>query len=271
MVITPHIGGATYETLRHGGEMAAAEIERFARRRAAPATSPIRRAGRRRGERMSHLLAIDLGTGSCRAVLFDEDGTQVAIGQREWSHAGMPGRARIAGLRHRAQLAAHLRVHPRGAATGAAIGPADVAAVSSTSMREGMVLYDADGREIWACPNVDSRAGAEADRARPAAGGRGRSSSRAATGCRSPRPPASCGSRTHEPETFRRIAHVGMLSDWVLYRLTGRFVTDPSSGSSSDLFDLRARTWSQRVARPHRPLAGDRAGGPRAGHGRRAR
>ena len=36
-----------------------------------------------------------------------------------------------------------------------------------------------------------------------------------------------------------------MLSDWVLYRLTGRFVTDPSSGSSSNLFDLRARTWSR--------------------------
>ena len=35
-----------------------------------------------------------------------------------------------------------------------------------------------------------------------------------------------------------------MLSDWVLYRLTGRFVTDPSSGSSSNLFDLRTRTWS---------------------------
>ena len=35
-----------------------------------------------------------------------------------------------------------------------------------------------------------------------------------------------------------------MLSDWVLYRLTGRFVTDPSSGSSSNLFDLARRTWS---------------------------
>ena len=34
-----------------------------------------------------------------------------------------------------------------------------VKAVSATSMREGMVLYDARGREIWACPNVDSRAG----------------------------------------------------------------------------------------------------------------
>lgn len=30
VVIVPHIGGATWETLRHGGEMAAAEIERFA-------------------------------------------------------------------------------------------------------------------------------------------------------------------------------------------------------------------------------------------------
>lgn len=29
VIVTTHIGGATYETLRHGGEMAAAEIERF--------------------------------------------------------------------------------------------------------------------------------------------------------------------------------------------------------------------------------------------------
>jgi D-3-phosphoglycerate dehydrogenase / 2-oxoglutarate reductase len=32
VIITTHIGGATYETLAHGGEMAAAEIERFLRR-----------------------------------------------------------------------------------------------------------------------------------------------------------------------------------------------------------------------------------------------
>ena len=50
--------------------------------------------------------------------------------------------------------------------------------------------------------------------------------------------------REHEPEAFRATAHLGMLSDWALYRLTGRFVTDPSAGSSSDLFDLRTRSWS---------------------------
>jgi D-3-phosphoglycerate dehydrogenase len=32
VIITPHIGGATYETLAHGGEMAVEEIERFATR-----------------------------------------------------------------------------------------------------------------------------------------------------------------------------------------------------------------------------------------------
>ena len=40
---------------------------------------------------MRHLLAIDLGTGSCRAIVFDEDGRQAGIGQREWTHPAVPG------------------------------------------------------------------------------------------------------------------------------------------------------------------------------------
>lgn len=39
---------------------------------------------------------------------------------------------------------------------------ADVDAVAATSMREGIVLYDEAGQEIWACPNVDSRSATEA-------------------------------------------------------------------------------------------------------------
>ena len=44
----------------------------------------------------------------------------------------------------------------------AAVDASAIRAVATTSMREGMVLYDGGGHEIWACPNVDSRAGAEA-------------------------------------------------------------------------------------------------------------
>ena len=47
---------------------------------------------------------------------------------------------------------------------------------------------------------------------------------------------------THEPDVFASIAHVGMLGDWILTRLSGAFVTDPSLGSSSGMFDLEART-----------------------------
>jgi autoinducer 2 (AI-2) kinase len=38
-----------------------------------------------------------------------------------------------------------------------------------------------------------------------------------------------------------------MISDWILYKLTGKFVTDPSIGSSSNLFELSKRTWSDEI------------------------
>ena len=170
---------------------------------------------------MSHLLAIDLGTGSCRAVLFDEAGAQVAIGQREWSHAGLPdapGSQVFDTARNWALICECIRE----ALDQAAIGPSDVAAVSSTSMREGMVLYDADGREIWACPNVDSRAAAEATEL--VRSGKARQIYEQGGDWVSITSPARfLWIQAHEPDTYRRIAHVGMLSDWVLYRLTGRF------------------------------------------------
>ena len=61
----------------------------------------------------------------------------------------------------------------RDALRGAGAAGGDVAAIAATSMREGMVLFDQAGREIWACPNVDSRASAEAaDLIREGAAGR---------------------------------------------------------------------------------------------------
>jgi autoinducer 2 (AI-2) kinase len=191
---------------------------------------------------MSHTLAIDLGTGSCRAVLFDEAGSQAGIAQREWTHAALPDvpGSQVFDTAHNWTLICECI---RQVLDLAAIGPAEVAAVSSTSMREGMVLYDAAGREIWACPNVDSRATAEA--AELVSSGRARQIFEIGGDWVSITSPARfLWIRAHEPETFARIAHMGMLSDWVLYRLSGRFVTDPTSGSSSDLFDLRARNWS---------------------------
>jgi autoinducer-2 kinase len=194
---------------------------------------------------MAQLLAIDLGTGSCRAVIFATDGRRVAIGQREWSHAALPGfpGSQVFDTEHNWRLICECI---REALAKAGLRSDEIGAVSATSMREGMVLYDAAGREIWACPNVDSRAADEA--AELVSSGQARRIFEIGGDWVPITSPARFRwIRNHQPELFGAIAHVGMLSDWVLYRLTGRYVTDPSAGSSSDLFDLRARTWSPEI------------------------
>ena len=191
---------------------------------------------------MPYLLALDLGTGSCRAVIFDDGGRQVAIGQREWSHAALPEfpGSQVFDTEHNWPLICDCI---REALSLGELRPTDIAAVSATSMREGMVLYDAAGHEIWACPNVDSRAADEA--AELVRSGQARQIFEIGGDWVPITSPARFRwIRTHEPAIFDAIAHVGMLSDWVLYRLTGRFVTDPSAGSSSNLFHLQARNWS---------------------------
>jgi autoinducer 2 (AI-2) kinase len=191
---------------------------------------------------MRHLLALDLGTGSCRAVLFDEDGRQVAIGQREWTHPGLPGHpgSQVFDTTRNWQLICECI---REALSLAGVGSGDVAGVSTTSMREGMVLYDASGHEIWACPNVDSRAGSQAAELVRTGDAR-RIFETGGDWVAITSPARFRWIREVQPDVFDAIAHVGMLSDWALYRLTGLFVTDPSCGSSSGLFDLASRTWS---------------------------
>ncbi len=192
-----------------------------------------------------YLLAIDVGTGSARAVLFSEDGHQAGIGQREYSHRvapGVPG-SQVFDTGTNWSLIAQC-VHE--ALASAQVPASQVRAVSATSMREGMVLYDREGREIWACPNVDSRAGEEATEL-VSSGEAQEIYNHAGDWVSITSPARFRWIARHEPETFTQIAHVGMLGDWVLTKLSGEFVTDASLGSSSGMFDLAGRDWSKRV------------------------
>jgi autoinducer-2 kinase len=124
---------------------------------------------------------------------------------------------------------------------------ADVAAVAATSMREGIVLYDRAGTEIWACPNVDSRAGQEAtDLIRE--GSAGRIFAEAGDWVSITSPARLRWLARHRPDLLGRVHRLGMLSDWIVYRLSGVQVTEPSCGSSSGMFSLAGRTWSAQIA-----------------------
>ena len=191
------------------------------------------------------LLAIDAGTGSTRAVLFAPDGSQVAIGQREYSHPELPGApgSQVFATNENWHLICEC-IREAIASSGAS--PDVIKAVSATSMREGMVLYDARGDEIWACPNVDSRAGEEAAEL-VRSGVAQEIYDLAGDWVAITAPARFLWIARHEPDVFASIAHVGMLGDWILTKLAGVFVTDPSLGSSSGMFDLAERHWSDRV------------------------
>jgi autoinducer 2 (AI-2) kinase len=191
------------------------------------------------------LLAIDAGTGSCRAVLFDPRGRQVALGQREWTHAPVPGvpGSQVFDTERNWKLICEAT---REAIRAAGVSTDSIAAVAATSMREGMVLYDARGKEIWACPNVDSRASEEASEL-VRTGAAEEIYERAGDWVAITAPARFLWIARHEPDVFASVAHVGMLGDWIVTRLSGAFLTDPSLGSSSGMFELGEREWSEHV------------------------
>ena len=188
-------------------------------------------------------MAIDAGTGSCRASVFDREGRQASIAQHEWSHRPLPGApgSQVFETGRNWKLISHC---VRDALFAGSIEPSQIKAVSASSMREGMVLYDARGKEVWACPNVDSRAAEEA-RLMVEDGSAEKIFAESGDWVSITAPPRFLWIKKNRPDIFRKIAHVGMLSDWILYRLSGRFVTDPSVGSSSAMFDLKRRRWSR--------------------------
>jgi autoinducer 2 (AI-2) kinase len=190
-------------------------------------------------------LAIDAGTGSCRAVIFDLGGTQLGLGQREWTHPALPGvpGAQVFDTEGGWRLICEC---VREALASADIAPDRIAGVSATSMREGMVLYDRAGKEIWACPNVDGRAGEEGA-ALVASGEAEIIYAEGGDWVSITSPARFRWIQRHQPDVQGAIAHLGMLSDWIVTRLCGEFTTDPSAGSSSGLFSLAQRTWSDRV------------------------
>ena len=191
------------------------------------------------------LLALDAGTGSCRAVVFDESGGQVALAQREWTHRGLDGvpGSQVFDTETNWRLIAEC---VRQVLDSDGVHASAIRAVSTTSMREGMVLYDEGGKEIWACPNVDSRASAEATEL-VQSGAAERIYRRGGDWVAITAPARLRWIRRHEPGVFGAARHLNMLADWIAFRLCGEYFTDPSIGSSSGMFDLSSRRWSGEI------------------------
>ena len=195
------------------------------------------------------LMALDAGTGSVRAVLFDLEGRQVGAAAREWDHSEdprWPGSMDFDWAQNWALACECTREVL--AQTGA--DPRDVAALATTCMREGIVLYDGEGREIWACANVDARSDDEVGQLIRDFPGLeqeiyAESGQTYALGAL----PRLLWVKNKEPEIYANTARVAMFNDWLIHRLTGVLVTEPSNGCTTGIFDLEKRDWDPDIAR----------------------
>ena len=198
---------------------------------------------------MSYLMTIDAGTGSARAVIFDEFGNQLGVGQEEWEHYSEVGVENSMNFDYRANWGLICRCIKK-SILEAKIDANDIKAVTASSMREGIVLYDKFDNEIWAVANVDARAYKEVRELKERFPHieeqfymeSGQTFALGAI-------PRLLWLKNNEPELYERVAKISMISDWVLARLSGVIATEPSNAGTTGIFNLKDRTWATHQAK----------------------
>ena len=196
-----------------------------------------------------YLLAVDAGTGSGRAVLFNTRGEQISVLQEEWTHKSEAGFAGSMTFETKKNWQLLSRVIQQ-VLHDANIKPSEVLAVSATSMREGIVLYDAEGKELWACANVDARASDDVrnlsqhhpDLEQHAYQLSGQTFALGAL-------PRLLWVKRNYPDIYEKTRAITMISDWVLMHLCGELATDPSNGGTTGIFNNASRTWAPQLAK----------------------
>jgi autoinducer 2 (AI-2) kinase len=131
----------------------------------------------------------------------------------------------------------------------AGINAADILALSATSMREGIVVYDAQGKELWAVANVDARAASEVRFLKENFIGMEEefyalSGQTFALGAL----PRLMWLKHNKPELYEKVANISMIGDWILAKLSGVIASDPSNGGTSGIFSLAKRSWIPEMA-----------------------
>lgn len=193
----------------------------------------------------NYILSHDLGTTGNKATLYDREGNLVASSFYPYpTYYPHPNWVEQNPLDYWEAV----KVSTRELLTKSRVRAGDIAVISFSGQMMGCLPVDKDGNPlrniiIWA----DQRGIKEADFIREKIGEK---RVYEITGHRvSPTYSASkiLWIRNNEPDIFNRTYKFLLAKDFIIYKLTGRYVTDYSDASGTNLFDLKEERWSEEI------------------------
>ena len=191
----------------------------------------------------SHLIGIDVGTSSTKAVLIDASGevVETIVPEYEfqtprpsWAESNPADWWDAAVTAIRALLTK--------------VDPASIVGVGLTGQMHGMVALDGKGDVLRPCIMWnDQRTGKQCEVITEKVGAEKviqLTGNPVLPGFTAPK---IVWTRENEPEIYARITKILLPKDYVRYKLTGEFFTDVSDASGTSLLDVANRCWSDEM------------------------
>jgi xylulokinase len=194
---------------------------------------------------MTYILAHDVGTSGNKATLFDEKGAMVASEVASYPVRFFNGTWAEQNADDWWQA---MCTSTRALLSRLDLNPADIAAVSFSGQMMGCLPVDAQGNPlrpsiIWADQRAQQQAAQLAQhlpmRAHFAITGHRNTASYGL--------PKLMWLKDNEPDIYRNAHKVLNAKDYIVYKLTGEFVTEPTDAAGFNAVDLRTYSWSQEV------------------------
>lgn len=185
---------------------------------------------------MKYYLAFDVGTTAMKCILFDKDFNEAASTSKEYSLIiGSSGMTELDAEKYYSTFCECV-----GEIVGRGYNPKDIRSVTFTTQGETFVCVDECGKPLMrAIVWLDSRAAAEAEYIRDCIGDKKLYSK---TGLWQPDGALPLAKalyiKKNQPEIYRKTYKVMLLEDYLIFRLTGRYVTEKSLVSSTGWYDI---------------------------------